>query len=53
MFQLREVSLEIVWLGSQDGAGRFGMRHDERIDCGTVPRAPSEQGQLFGRLCGT
>ena len=44
--------LEVARIGGQDGATRFGMRHDERIDRGTASSASPEQRGTSGERLG-
>jgi len=44
--------LEIVRVRCQDSAGRFCMRHDERVDRGTAPSTPPEQCSTSGEHLG-
>jgi hypothetical protein len=44
--------LEVVRIGGQDSASRFGMRHDQRVDSGVAPSASPEQGGPSGQRLG-
>jgi len=35
--------LEVLRIGGQDSAARFGVRHDESVDSGPAPSASPEQ----------
>jgi hypothetical protein len=51
-FGMSGQGLEVVRIRSQDGAGRFRMRHNERVDGGTASSTSPEQCSTSGERLG-